>query len=315
MTELIDSFERLLDPITPETFFAEVHHKKALHIAGRPDKFASVMSWDILNEFLAMDVWDGNTLYLVLNRQRVPPAAYSNTMLNRNKRQVLQPDAGKVMDFISRGASLVLNNVETLHPGCLAVTETIGNHLGAKVWANIYCSWNQQQAFDSHYDRHDVFALHIVGEKRWQVYEGCMDNPIEHASFYNVPQAEYDRLKGRIGQEITMRPGDLLYLPRGRFHDALALSGSSVHVSFGCNETTGLDWLGHFLVRAIADSSFRAYLPNAEIPAGEQALRAHLDMLVDRLKTMALNQEGLAAAKTFQREFSVKRKPYDLPNR
>ncbi len=112
-----------------------------------------------------------------------------------------------------------------------------------------------------------------------------------------------------------MRPGDLLYLPRGRFHDALALSGSSVHVSFGCNETTGLDWLGHFLVRAIADSSFRAYLPNAEIPAGEQALRAHLDMLVDRLKTMALNQEGLAAAKTFQREFSVKRKPYDLPNR
>lgn len=48
MTELIDSFERLLDPITPETFFAEVHHKKALHIAGRPDKFASVMSWDIL---------------------------------------------------------------------------------------------------------------------------------------------------------------------------------------------------------------------------------------------------------------------------
>ena len=165
MTEPITSFARLLDPVAPETFFAEVHHRKPLHVPGGADKFASVMSWDILNEMLAMDVWDANTLALVLDRQRVPPASYSRTVQNRNQRQILQPDAGKVVALIGRGASLVLNNIETLHPGCLAVAETIGRRLGAKVSANLYCSQQQHQAFDSHCDRHDVFALHVVGKK------------------------------------------------------------------------------------------------------------------------------------------------------
>ena len=72
MTEPITSFARLLDPVAPETFFAEAHHRKPLHVPGGPggaDKFASVMSWDILNEMLAMDVWDANTLQLVLDPQ------------------------------------------------------------------------------------------------------------------------------------------------------------------------------------------------------------------------------------------------------
>lgn len=314
MTEPITSFARLLDPVAPETFFAEVHHRKPLHVPGGADKFASVMSWDILNEMLAMDVWDANTLALVLDRQRVPPASYSRTVQNRNQRQILQPDAGKVVALIGRGASLVLNNIETLHPGCLAVAETIGRRLGAKVSANLYCSQQQHQAFDSHCDRHDVFALHVVGKKHWHVYEGRLDNPIEHAAFYNVPQAECDRLKGAVALDLTMGPGDLLYLPRGQFHDALASTEASIHVTFGCNEATGLDWLSYFWERAVADSRFRAYLPPTDSPEGEAALAQHLAMLVDRLKAMALDPQNLAATKDFQRGFGVARNPYDLPN-
>ncbi len=67
MTEPIASFARLLDPAAPETCVAEVHHRTPLHVPGGADKFASVMSWDILNEMLAMDVWDANTLQLVLD--------------------------------------------------------------------------------------------------------------------------------------------------------------------------------------------------------------------------------------------------------
>ena len=314
MTEPITSLAALLDPVTPERFLAEVFHETPLHVSGSPEKFASVMSWDILNEILTMDVWDGNTLQLVLDRQRVPPAVYSRNTANRNKRQILQPDARKVMDLIRRGASLVLNNIETLHPGYLAVAEAIGERLGARVSANLYCSWQAHQAFDSHYDRHDVFALHVFGEKRWNVYEGRRDNPIEHAAFYNEPQAECDRLKGRVAQEITMRPGDLLYLPRGQFHDALALSGASIHVTFGCTQATGLDWLSHVWERAVGDSRFRAYLPRADSPGGEAALQQHLEMLADQLKAMALDPQGLAAAGTFQRSFGGRRSPYDLPN-
>ncbi len=69
MTEPIASFARLLNSVVPETFFAEAHHRKPLHVPGGAGKFASVRSWDILNEMLAMDVWDANTLQLVLDPQ------------------------------------------------------------------------------------------------------------------------------------------------------------------------------------------------------------------------------------------------------
>ncbi|MFQ5772933.1 MAG: cupin domain-containing protein [Kiloniellaceae bacterium] len=314
MSDLITTFEQLLAPVGESAFLAEHYHRRPLHVRGGPDKFAFAMSWDALNEMLGMDVWDGNTLQLVLDRQRVPPAAYSRNTLNRNQRQVLQPESDKVMELLRRGASLVLNNIETLHPGALAVAETIAGRLGAKVSANLYCSWQERQAFDSHYDRHDVYALHVVGEKRWRLYEGRMDNPVEHAAFYNVPQAECDRLKGRVAEEVVMRPGDLLYLPRGQFHDALASSEASIHLTFGCSEPTGLDWLTRFWERAVHDPRFRADLPLADTPEGERALRAHLEMLVERVGRIALDEAGLAAAKALREGFGLKRSVFNLPD-
>jgi len=313
MSETIMNFEQLVQPVRVDEFFANHFGRTPLHIPGQPDKFASVMSWDELNRMLGMDVWDPNTLQLVLNKQRVPPAAYSQTTVNRGQRQILQPDSAKVMELLGRGASLVLNNIETLHPGILAVADIIGNLLGAKVSANLYCSWQQHPAFDSHYDRHDVFALHVWGEKAWRVYEGRLDNPIEHAAFYNIPQVECDRLKGRVAQEITMRPGDLLYLPRGQFHDALASSAASIHVTFGCAQPTGLDWLTHLWGRAVQDPRFRADLPPAGDAAGEAALRAHVESLVQATRELALNSPGPEAAAAFRRGFGVKRHRFDLP--
>lgn len=315
MTALITSFADLLDPVTPERFFGDYHHKKPLHIPGSPDKFASIMSWDVINRMLAMDVWNNQTLQLYVDRQQVPPGAYCRRTVNRQRQTVMQPDSERVKDMLRRGASLLLNEIETLHPGTLAVVETIRQTLGAKVSANLYCSWQERQAFDSHYDRHDVYVLHVHGEKSWRVYEGRADNPIEHAAFYNIPQADYDRMKGKVALEPVVRPGDLLYLPRGQFHDALATSEASVHVTFACSEPTGLDWLTQLWEQAVQDSGFRAYLPRDDGPDGEAALRAHLERLLDTLRRKGLEGPGLDAAKALQAGFGIKRGAFNLPDK
>ena len=315
MDAKITDFAQLLAPLGEAAFFADTYHRQPRHIPGSPDKVAGTFSWQALNEILAMDVWDPNTLQLVLDRQRVPPPAYSQQALNRGQRQVMQPDASKVMELLRRGASLVLNNIETLHPGVLAVAEAIAGRIGAKVSANLYCSWQSRQAFDSHYDRHDVYALHIAGEKTWRVYEGRMDNPIEHPAFYGVPQVEMDRLKGRVAAEVTMRPGDLLYLPRGQFHDALASSEASIHLTFGCSEPTGLDWLTRMWEVAVRDPGFRADLPLPEASKGDAELSAHIEHLVERFRRLALDQPGQAAASELRRSVVLKRQTYNLPER
>ena len=88
------------------------------------------------------------------------------------------------------------------------------------------------QAFGPHCDEHDVFAVHFEGEKVWNIYENIEKNPINHPLFkYNAE--ERTKKAGRMIDQITLKPGDLLYLPRGQYHDALASKNGSIHVAFG----------------------------------------------------------------------------------
>ncbi|TQV83241.1 JmjC domain-containing protein [Denitrobaculum tricleocarpae] len=313
MSELITSFRQLIDPVPPEKFFQDYCHKRPVHIPGQAGKFGSVMSWDDLNGILDMAVWSARSLQLSLDRQRIPPAAYCRNTMDRNQMQVLQPDADKLLGFLKRGASLLLNEIETLHPGVRSVMEVIEAAHGGRGNANLYCSWKQRQAFDSHFDRHEVYALQILGEKRWQIYEGRAENPIEHPAFLNMPQSEYDRMKGRVADEVVMRPGDLLYLPRGQFHDALASSDASLHVTFSCSEPIGLEWLTKLWELAVRDPLFRADLPQCRNADDEELFAQHLERLSSRFQEIAQGPEGVQLARQLRNGFSVKRPSFSLP--
>lgn len=307
------SFADLIAPMGADEFIADYHDKRWVHLNGAPDRFADVMSWSVLNDLLNMRVWTGRTLQLTLDRQRVPMEAYCRPGIDRSHQQAQLPEPTLVMDWLARGASLTLNEIETLHEPIRDVVQVLETTFGAKSSANLYCSWQAHQAFDSHYDRHDVFALHVLGEKTWNIYQGRAEHPIEHPAFHNIPQAEYDRMKGSVAKQLTTRPGDLLYLPRGQFHDALAQSGASIHVTFSCSEPLGLDWLNLLWQRSVMDPAFRQYLPRGGDAAGEQALHAHIDGLLSRLRTMALAPDTMAQVKQMRSQFGMAKPEYELP--
>ncbi len=310
MVERISSFAELLSPVPPEEFFARYHRKKWLHVPGDPAKFASVFSWERLNRLLEMEVWSSHTLQLFVDRKRVAPQVYSRKAVDRNWQQVLQPDSRKLTEIIRRGASLILNATETLDPGVAGIARAIETAVGSKCQANLYGSWAENQAFDSHRDCHDVYAVHLSGEKVWRVYEGRDDNPIEHDSFQKMPQEQYDRRKGAIEKEVRMRPGDLLYLPRGQFHDALAQTEATMHIAFGSTDATGLEWLSAMWERALLDSAFRESLPLPAGPEGEDALKAHVEKLAERFKGLALKGGGLPLAQAVLQQFQTPRADY-----
>jgi len=314
MSDYISSLAEFLNPMTPEAFRAEYLHKRPLHVPGRAEKFASTLDWDDINRMLAMDVWTQQTLQLHLDTNRVPPAAYCVTAANRDHQPVLRPDPAKVRELIGRGATLLLNEIETLAPGVLALVDTVQRELGAKSSVNLYYSHKERRGFDSHCDRHDVFAVHLYGSKRWNIYQGQLDRPIEHAMFQNVPQIEYDRRKGEVAEIVEMNPGDLLYLPRGRFHDALTSGDVSVHLSVSSNEPLGLDWLTQLWNLAVRDPEFRTVLPLPDGPSGEQALHRHLKHLYERLGAIAFDAQSLQMASNLRSGYGIKREPYGLPD-
>jgi ribosomal protein L16 Arg81 hydroxylase len=288
MSTRISSLAELLDPMTAEAFLADHLHKTPLHLRGRPEKFASVIDWSDINRMLAMDVWTQQTLQLHLDKNRVPAGAYCVSAANRDHQSIMRPDPDKV--------------------------GTIQRELGAKSSANLYYSRKERKGFDSHCDRHDVFALQIYGTKRWNIYEGQLDRPIEHAMFQNVPQMEYDRRKGKVAEIVEMNPGDLLYLPRGKFHDALTTGDISVHLAVSSNEPLGLDWLTQLWNIAVRDPEFRSVLPLPSGPSGEQALQRHLKRLYERLGTLAFDEQNLRIVTNLRANYGIKRGRYDLPD-
>ena len=305
------TFEDILAPISTEEFFAEFHDRKPLHIPGCGDKFKSLMSWETLNGLLNMtSVWSPASLQLALDGELVPPSQYCRSAADTEGRQLLQPDAELVTALLQQGASLVANDIDTLTPELAATGTALEAALGGKAQTNLYCSWRERPAFRSHFDTHDVYAIHTVGEKVWQVYEGRLDNPIAHPGYKKFGHDYHEKHKGQVLTEITMRPGDLLYLPRGQYHDALASSDSTIHVSFGVTAVIGLDFLTLLYDQAIADPLFRSNIP---LPADAGAVQEHLTRLAERLAALAGQPELHKAFAAYQRNFHYQRGGFSLP--
>jgi hypothetical protein len=265
-TNETDSFADFLAPVTVEAFRRDVLDQAPLHIPGRADKFAHVMSWKILNQLLDMTaIWSSQSLQLALDCQMIPAERYCQRGRDRTGRDAWRAQPTRVRALVRQGASLLLNDIDTLTPGLRAVADLLERTLGAKVQINLYCSWRERQAFPSHFDTHDVFALHIAGAKRWTVYRGRADQPVDHPTWKAMGQAHHDRAKGDVLMSVDLRPGDILYLPRGQYHDALATGETSIHLAVGVNEPLGLDIVTLlFEAGATAASLYRRRLPPAD---------------------------------------------------
>lgn len=313
MANRIRSFADLIAPVTEEDFFATYHDRKFLHIpASAPDKFADVMSWKILSDMLNMtSIWSPVSLGLVLDTERIAAEQYCRQAVDRNNQQTWQPDAELVKSWLRGGASLVANDVDTLWPGTAAAANALEARLGGKVQSNLYCSWKQHQAFESHFDTHEVFALHVEGEKVWRIYEGRLDKPIANAAYKTLSDEFHRRNRGAVAAEITLRPGDLLYIPRGQYHDALASSDGCIHLAFGLTHVIGVDVLSLLFEQAIADPLFRSNLPPSD--AGPEARRQWLEALGERLKSLATSDAVDEALEVFHAAFYYPRGGFELP--
>lgn len=296
------SFAEILAPIAPADFFASHHGRAPLHVPGGANKFSGVMTRAKLDALIAAPgLWSAQSLQMARDSAMVAASDYLAASG--------APDPARVQALLGSGASLVLNDIDMAAPGLAGVADVaraLEEALEAKVQANLYSSPRERQAFASHYDTHDVFAVHVEGEKLWRVYEGRIDNPIEHPSFKSQTRAFHEQAKGKVALEVLMKPGDLLYLPRGQYHDAVALSERTIHVAFGAVGVIGLDLVSALFARAVDDPLFRADLPRRhgkEAGAGEAAFAARLQALGKRLADLASDPASLAALRKFQDDF------------
>ena len=143
-----------------------------------------------------------------------------------------RPDVDKVQRLVSKGASIILNDIEKHNTNLLKISDELQRLTQGRCQGNLYFSMASHKAFGPHFDLHDVFAFHFEGEKVWNIYENIEDSPINHPVF-KISSEERIKRAGKLVDQVTLRPGDLLYIPRGQYHDALASKNGAIHVAFG----------------------------------------------------------------------------------
>ena len=71
-----------------------------------------------------------------------------------------------------------------------------------------------------------------------------------------VQKKELKELENLIDQ-VTLKPGDLLYIPRGQYHDALASKNGAIHVAFGLTYFKPIDLMSSIWEKFILNDFMR----------------------------------------------------------
>lgn len=184
-----------------------------------------------------------------------------------------------------QGATIIFNQlqrrVRSLGKFCAAV----GEFFGSRVQANIYLTPPHGQGFRPHWDTHDVFVLQVSGSKRWSIYDSNVTLPLRGQAF----DSKRDK-PGEVTEEFELRPGSVVYLPRGVMHSARSASETSLHITVGVTTYTWTDlFLEGVAALALQEPSLRQSLPpgfvRADFPREERdrLVREKIESLAPRL--------------------------------
>lgn len=176
-----------------------------------------------------------------------------------------QLDDTALTRLFAEGSTIVLQGLHRTHEPLITLAQDLTADLGHPVQVNAYVTPPQSTGFSAHYDVHDVFVLQTAGEKTWRIHAPVHEHPLRDQPWDQRRGAVADRAAGEPHLDITMRPGDVLYLPRGWLHAATAKGETSAHVTIGVHTWHRghvADALLAAVTRALAeDPQQRASLP------------------------------------------------------
>jgi ribosomal protein L16 Arg81 hydroxylase len=267
----------LLHPISVETFLAEIWAKTHYHVARHcADYFETVLPGPSLTEDLVA-VFCQESSALRLMRETDKKGADSYRLDDGSL------DLVGIRNDFADGYTIVLDGVERHIRAIAALSQSIEVELNFPVQVNAYITPPRSQGLVPHYDDHDVLILQIQGSKTWHIYEGV-----------DVPPREIQREKDKaVGIEdlpspidLQLEAGDVLYLPRGKVHEAETNSEPSIHLTVGVHAPTALMLaVGALYAQSFHDDRLNAQLPPRHLDDADQ--RAALDALMrDTVKTV-----------------------------
>ncbi len=187
------------------------------------------------------------------------------------------PDTRKISHELADGSAIVLNGLQEYHEPLGVFTRRLAHDMSRPVDAVAHAMPSKSQGFASHFDTQDAFIIQIEGCTDWTLREPALRRPLAHES-WDLIRRDLGRDTGWLEtpgpwQELTLAPGDSLWLPRGWVHSARGGQRMSLHLTLRVPMWTRhwavLEWMSQ-----PAQAPGRAYLPADFISDDDRAMAA-----------------------------------------
>jgi ribosomal protein L16 Arg81 hydroxylase len=269
-----DAIAWILDLPDSNDFVSEHLGRRWLHAkSGRRDRFADLLSLTQLDKVLGTYGVRLPTIRLVRADEDIPASEYvwRDSMV----------DPAQAARLFSQGATIIFGALQDRHEGMRRLCSGVSEQVCARTQTNIYLTPPDSQGFKPHWDTHDVYVLQVEGSKRWRIYGGGPEQPLQDQKF--DPKVDEP---GEVEAEFTLEAGEALYIPRGIMHAAVTTEEISLHITLGVMPYTWSDLLVDCVSELVERSpEWRRNVPFgfAREGADTDALKAHLAALAARV--------------------------------
>lgn len=229
-----ETITKLLSPYSFEEFMREYWDKKILYIPRNDASyFKDVISLDEIDDLLSRKDVNYPTIRLAKESTKIDPATY--TKFSAKTDEILV-DQKAVNNHFKNGATIALQYMKFVSNSINAYCEALGETFESEVQANIYITPRDAKGFSLHYDAHNLFVSQIHGQKEWILYDALEIRPTRDQLCINR-----DFSTAVPKHMLTLKPGDLLYIPRGFGHEAKTTNDASIHITTSLFPPTWVD--------------------------------------------------------------------------
>jgi len=287
-----DLFAHLLAPVSAEQFAHDYLEQAPLYIKRSEPTYYNLLGIHELDALLRYGCPTEANQDLMA--AKAAPDSRSERKYHLDSRE--RDYWAKLVNLYATGHTILYNYVHNRHPGIFQIAKAIELFLGSYTYANLFLSpTSGEPGFAVHIDAQDLFVLQLEGCKHWRIYRPQFALP---TTVLSAPPVDYECLEAVL--DVTLEPGDLLYLPRGFAHSVEGMGGEpALHLTIATEVPRVLDLLVEaVLVAAQQDPELRRCAPllgevtrfNKQVPETLKELIARIaansdpELVADRVR-------------------------------
>jgi hypothetical protein len=290
MSELDFDFARLISPIDPASFFRDTWEKKPLVVSrNQPDYYARLFSIRDVDSMIHFT----RPRFSGIRAESTPTEALrGNFPHDEHLFFEGENNIAALSNQYTQGKTIFVHKLEQRWKSVATLCRDLEATLHHPVSASMFLTPRNSQGVSAHFDSVEVFVLQIEGSKHWRLYKPTVELPLQDA-FEPIPREQI----GAPIQEVHVKAGDLIYMPRGFIHEAFASDESSLHITVAVSVFRWTDLMRAALACLSAkDVRFRRAVPIGALGGAEidGALRTEFKELLQQLVRGARIEDAIA---------------------